>query len=874
MELPVYGVAEHAKVEGCDNLEQIEGATPLALATFEEAFTRPWLVDAHFVCYAPVGEEEGTLFPRCNKPLLSKLREAGGDLASHTVALDWDTPFHEPWETSKTTIEDFFEQYAKACERLPFLASPNALYTTRAGVRLVYVLDRPVPVDEFEPKILGLIYACREAGFLVDESGKEWNRLFRLPMVLRDGAPSGSLPSFDLSIDLDARLPVDSLRGATRGNRPATYGPIREFDDPKPTPEEAAACLTTLREGRQVMTEWAKTAKRRLKGRECWDCIYENKPLAEQGARDSTIHAHVGQIVSLLARLEDTTPTHIYALLLPAVEQLEPDAQTPDWTDILWSAVGRLWVKEEAKVEAEQIDRREKYAERQDQINDLVHGMRQWCEHEGLCGAEEDAKLWASGRLIVSSGVSYYLIDPDGTYRPQAFNSSQLVPAIRRHIPELIQTTTAKQDGSQGDIPVTSILNKHATVVDRVEYQPGIQGGFIRNIDTPAATLVLPCFHLNPKLSPKFDSDVDAWLQTFFGENYEAGCRWIAYALAFDEGSIAALSIVGDPGAGKKLLVQGLAECLATPALASDAELVGQYQYGLLETPFIVVNEGWSQGYGGKHAADRFREIVSGDVIEVNRRYRDPVRIKSCARVIFTANNLNVIKVLADKRDLTQADREALAVRLLHFDIKDIASKWLQAKGGMAFTAAEGRKWIAPPTGGESDYIVARHFLWLYSKRHRWAKDSRLLVEGHGADELMFELQTGVGTAPLVIETILAMLDSKVPVPGLVIRDGKELFTTSAAVVEYFRTCLAQKVRDNLTTNKVATVLQGLTMYGEDAVPMLLEGFEKLGRRRWYRLDTLKILAAAERHGFRSENLEKIAGKWQSHVSVAKKMEK
>jgi hypothetical protein len=829
----------------------------MAMASFEDAFLRPWLTDAHFVCYAPHGTPDDLHpFPRINKPALSKVREHGIELMSHTIALDWDTPEHLPWAKSKSTFDDFLASFERACIACPMLASPNVLYTTRAGVRLVYILDTLTPVDQIEAHHRWLVHECRAAGFMVDEL-VDWTRLFRLPMVERDGEPTYTDPAYLIMVDERVRLPVAQMGQASKGSGPQVYGPIRHFDEDQPSPEEARELIETIVDGRARMTEWLKEARRRLKGRESWEVLFEHKPLAPEGQRDSTIHALVGQVVAMVYSIEGTTPQHIYGLFLPAVEQLEPDAQTPDWTAVLWSAVGRLWVKEEAKEHTAKEKEREQLVKRRRSADVIVNGMLEWCEHEGLYQDDIDARIWAEGHFIASTGNNYYLINPDGTFRAQSYSPSQLISAIRKHIPEMIPTKQQGEDGAWREIPVQTLVNRYATVVNSVEYKPGLEKGYIKDIDGPNATLMLPCYTLNKRLLPTYDSEVDDWLKTMFGQGYKDVCRWIAWALAFDEGDICALSVVGSPGAGKKLLVQGLAECLTSPDLATDKDLVGSYQYGLLRSPFLSVNEGWTTGFGGKHAADRFREIVSGDYIEVDRKYKEPVRIKSSMRVIFTANNLEVIRMLADKRDLTEADREALAVRLMHFDVGERASNWLRVKGGMAFTAKEGRRWISPPGGGESDFIVAKHFLWLHQNRHQYKKDARLLVEGSGAKDLMFEMQTQVGSSPLVIETILNMLDRRETIDGLVIRQKHEVFVTTHAVVEYFRTHLSGKVRDNLTTHKVASVLQGLVK--EDAkYPFVIEGHPKAGRRRWHKLDVHKILAAGERHGFRSERLEKI----------------
>ena len=60
----------------------------------------------------------------------------------------------------------------------------------------------------------------------------------------------------------------------------------------------------------------------------------------------------------------------------------------------------------------------------------------------------------------------------------------------------------------------------------------------INEFDKDNSTLKLPSFSRRDDLPPTFDPDVDLWLRKLFGVNYELGCKWLGYALAFDEGPI------------------------------------------------------------------------------------------------------------------------------------------------------------------------------------------------------------------------------------------------------------------------------------------------------------------------------------------------
>jgi len=224
-------------------------------------------------------------------------------------------------------------------------------------------------------------------------------------------------------------------------------------------------------------------------------------------------------------------------------------------------------------------------------------------------------------------------------------------------------------------------------------------------------------------------------------------------------------------------------------------------------------------------------------------------------RVLFTANNLDVIKMLAGKRDLSQADREALAIRLLHFDVGSDASVWLSKQGGVDFT----KGWIASDDGrGKSDYRVARHFLHLHSQRHIWARGTRLLVEGTGSRELMMVMQTEAGSSPEVIETIVKMLEDITAGkrPGMVIEDSGRVLLVVSSVVDYWRQKMANDHRGRtITVDKVRNVLQGVATRVDAADSKVY------GNAHWYELDLLKIREAAERAGWQTKKIRELLAK-------------
>ena len=168
---------------GIDNLS--DTVDPLMSGPFAEAFARQFDTDAHFVTYSLKSQGD---IPRINKPALPHLRQAGDDLLTTMLVLDYDTPNHSRWtpEAQAKWLEDL----AALSESFPLAWQWTLLYTTRNGARLVYVLDAPVPVDQSEKRHQWLCQEFTAKGLDIDKATSDWTRVFRMPYVLRDAKPT------------------------------------------------------------------------------------------------------------------------------------------------------------------------------------------------------------------------------------------------------------------------------------------------------------------------------------------------------------------------------------------------------------------------------------------------------------------------------------------------------------------------------------------------------------------------------------------------------------------------------------------------------------------------------------------------------------
>lgn len=864
---------------------------------FEEAFAKPYEDDRHFVCYSifdadglPVNASpKDFCLPRLRKGSLASARKAFAEsnlsLLCHVACLDIDNPGHAPHPEGV--------RLAPPENLTGVLADWAVWYPTNHGYRLVYRLEKPQEPEAFEGIVRWLaskFTSSDSSGSAVaDDKVFDWTRLFRLPLVVRDGEPTWEQPWADIEIRTDrrispARLAIIPEKGPeTLPSLPVLYAPtaVQPGLGTMPDIEDSRQLVEAITgDGRVRTTAFARFAAKRLQGRRCFPCLFEGAPLAEKGSRDSTLMEYIGQVVGLLYEEGNVNIEQVFGLFIPAIETLDPDPQTPDWYASAWAKLSRVWAHEQNK-EAQRLAREQQQEEQEEQtMQTIVNNVRLWCEIPEV--HDEDPEIAAAAvmrmAIAIAGSKSYYLLTPNGRYWPKPFAANQLIPAIRTHgMDAFIATRNISSRGIATDRTITEIINECGVVVDRVVGRPEAEvhcarpgrepaEAVLRNRGTPSAELDLPLFGRNPHIEPVYSEPVDEWLQAFFGEHYDKGTEWLAWALAFEKGPIAALSIVGPPGVGKGLLAQGLAETLRTPALADASDLIGKFQYGLQKSPFLVINEGWPVGPQAARPADRFRSLVAGDPLQIERKFMDPVLAYNPVRILLTANNMSLVKALGSGQDLSPEDRDALAIRLVHIQVSTDASTHLASRGGTQHTGRQGNRWVQGAAGQSSDYVLAKHLLWLHKHHESRLKTkppgSRFLVEGNLSDEIMYQLRTQTGSSPAVVESLIRAFNERVLPKGFFFDEMTgSLFCLPAGVLLYYRDRVQATAAIRLSLEQVTSSLKGLSQAGSiaDGTRVVEPGSgSNLARpERWQQMDMRMLSAAAQQNGWDSRKIRK-----------------
>ena len=141
------------------------------IAAFEHTYT----TDAHATQYY-IPNYDGPSY-RLNKGAFRALYGTDMEPLLPVLMADVDNAGHEPWED----IEEGAEYVADVAED----AGASGWYLTRAGYRLIYILEEAIRASDARCYIRGLIRYLRASGVPADGL-YDLQRLFRMPRVIRD----------------------------------------------------------------------------------------------------------------------------------------------------------------------------------------------------------------------------------------------------------------------------------------------------------------------------------------------------------------------------------------------------------------------------------------------------------------------------------------------------------------------------------------------------------------------------------------------------------------------------------------------------------------------------------------------------------------
>lgn len=802
--------------------------------TLSAALDSCWETDAHFVGYMAVDAEGNEAPLRINKrksSFVPELIEEGGSVQVRVLTFDHDLDYAEgrKREWSGEELGEFVRGLSEGLT--PYL--PTHWYTTTHGSRFVFVLSEPVSPEAAEGIATSMRQTFLESGIEMDESCKDWTRLMRLPRTRRtDHGKWYEDSEFFMHVPFGEILDPSNIEYEESATQ--KYAKVSLQFGERPDDQECSAILYTQGDrGKQLMSNWHKRAKRQLNGSAAYPLCFDEVKLDELfiskrgfGGRNDGLSRVIGSMCGLLIAFDDTTEEHIYALLRSALEQMTCDCpDREDWQATGWDMICRMWEAEVSQMVAKQNVRVEQEQRATKEKTEILEGMRDAGIEE--VPPEQDVALeYLDRRMIASDGTYHRIMKPDGTYTVKSFTSSILVAAIRDlGVDHLIQTH--EMSGINLKVrDIKDILTDHAVPVSRVlmtccETQSYIQG------PPGDRELVTPIHQLDESLKAEFNTDIDQWLQQFFGDRYPEGIEWLSHCLKVQR-PICSINLYGASGAGKGMFVMGIAECFRVKN-KNDGKVLGRFNIGLAESPVVNFDEGLPGTMPGCPTVDQtFRVLTAGGTLSLEGKNKDIVHGTVYPRLIFTSNDLDIIQGIVGGRDLNEDDVAALEVRLLSFKVPHEAANFLMLRGQYAYT----KDWV----GQNSKHLLAKHIIALNEAAPAAASAGRFLVEGDRNSRVMEGARMQTDASQITIRMIVEMAEAKFNGPRtLCLKKDGNFWTTASGLAEFYET---KGLSARYTIKAAGRVLSqlGVTSRNWEAP------FEGAPKGRWCKIDLSIII--------------------------------
>lgn len=862
---PIIGIIhardQHPAAKSLEELTSTDNTFCDAHLPLSEALTREWEQDSHLILYRVDADQTGTehAFARVSKrsPFVPELISKGGRITVPILVFDHDRHDADgdklPW--SAEALEEFVQVLGEIFGDSNL--EPTYWYTTKHGSRFVYVLTEPVDHLTAEALARGIIRDFGELGIELDDSCTDWTRLFRLPKTVREdtGLPFQESEHF-MFLEGGPALDPSTIEPG-EASQQDQFGAVSIYSGEMPDPDEAHDLLVKEgKNGRRYDSDWVKAARTFLQGRDAFGVCFEHTPIDVSGGWNNGVTKLVGQVVGMTARLDEASPEGIYALLFPAIEQLQAEedrgARETDWFRTTWDLICRMWSNEQAQIEAENAERAKKAAEAAELRSELLDQLKT-AQPDEVPEDEEEAERWFRQRMIASDGRRHHVMRADGSYNIRPVSDSMLVPMIRDLGMEDAIPTMELRGRAYVPRSAQSILNDCATPITALECSARLDVAHIEG-SSGMKKLWIPVHRLNPKVVARFDPRVDEWLQLLGGPMYERLVEWLSHALNAKR-AICALNLYGAPGTGKGMLAAGLAECFEGEQ-KNDGRALGKFNIGLLDSPVVNCDEGVPNLKSDESLTvdQAFRSLVTGGRVTIRAMYQNPFNAEIYPRILFTSNDRDIIRSIVGHRDLTDDDIQAIEKRLLSIEVTDAAMRMLTSRGNYSYTAG----WVSGAK--QSDYIVAGHIRYLNEVAPPAQRGgNRLLVEGDVQTGLVRGMRLRSRSAQAVLRALVKMVGTPQGKRGLHVHDGR-LWVTPAGVVEFMEQQLPSSISD-VSLPKAGMVLRQFSaddLDGRKVEQSNPPGTKREQRGRWIEVDLGILYEEGLRYGMDVGRVEKL----------------
>ncbi len=754
-----------------------------AVEPVDSLFGKAWADDRHFVGYRLHGKDGEELAqdeqPRLRKSVRGEIEQAGGAVRCWGFVGDYDLNENVPdsvltaagWngEGKRPKIawtQELLDQFTTKLEGVVESLrardlGPGYIYLTNHGARFVHFYSTDLDPQQHEEVTGGMIGLYAELGVVLDDACVDWTRMFRAPRVRRRvGGTDIDTGDQQWFKDWHYRNCWTIPALAPRTSRLAdSYAHVSEYVGDRPSAEE---CLDLLVEdpatGRP--TETSKNLKRLFKRKGLdllMDILVGKIVTLPEGGRDSTLTSLTGQLAVHIYEQDWASPELMYAVLLPVLEQLEPDQGTPDWFDKCWQLCKGMWTKEMSKAKAKTLEKEQEEERNLSKLDHLLECVRRLYPKNALLQGDDHVALVELSRMgMVKSGPTIYVLRRDGYYDPQPCSTAVLPGKVIDLGMEFLMPTEIKGVLLKG----SEMLMQYGREVSKVEGSAAATAGSLRD-----GALVVPCYQRR-QIPRRFRRRVHRWLRKMLGSKWSLVCLWIGEALAFDElRPLPLLLLVGESGSGKSLIVAGMADATDARKAADGRRALRRFNAVLLGTPFIHFDEDIPRlAREDGSTTELLRSFVGGSPRRaIERKGREAETLEAHPRFVATMNSQQrALSQLLGDGDLSRDDVEAIANRVLAVDIVTGTAAWLSLQAERS-SRPYTDKWL-------EDDSLAQHFLWCYENRDLL----RARLEARG--ELPASSKHGRLLLPSNAHGLLRLRDADDAVPDLLVRNAAELF--------------------------------------------------------------------------------------------------
>lgn len=590
-----------------------------------QALTQRWNTDAHMAPYSVPAEDS---LPRLNKPSLKWFQSQSMTFSPQLdiVAVDVDMPGHGEvfdWTNMDRWSPPMRTWYARidaALQSIPELQTAG-VYMTRGGLRFVWPLaaHRRIGVALGDSYLRQFVAYLQQKGLPADKSCTQWNRLFRLPFVVRDGQ------ALNLGIDLSSMQDLD-------------WAPPEPLVDEGPS-AIGEALRTDMPELEHVQRPPLRDF-RRLKASPYFAAIEAGTPLVQPGT-GQTHNAMMSTVAFVVSEFDTNDPMVPFRYLMASAEAANyPLGEL--WNQCVWVCRVHDGGK---KLEA-------KFYE--DVLHDSALAM----------GATASA---VRKRLILATRTNnnYYVWnEEDKAWDRPISGSTLLLNKLRACSPTLFRMPS--------NVPVNQILEAHATVIDHVVVsymRPKVV------YDATMGTVYEPGAPMDPRIRARFNPDIHQWLSIMFEQRLEPCLDWLATLTRLDRPTCA-LYIKAEPNIGKGVFAQGIARLWGS-APSKYEELIRNFQDGLSQCPLIWADEKVPEDPFKQNDSSIFRKVIGTGRQKIFRKNKPPADLEGFPRILITANNPDALTI----RDaLDAADILALQQRVGYVETDDSPGVFLRER--------------------------------------------------------------------------------------------------------------------------------------------------------------------------------------------------